>query len=190
MRRIVSVVGTVVVVVLAFLGIGGTAIFRNAPQDPFGPADAVFVLGGEHDGRESYGRQLVRDGVAPMLVLSNPYPSSDSLMRTMCNPREAQVPVICRRPEPSTTYGEALLIKELVAEHRWKRVVVVTWQYHLPRTRYVFERCFTADSAMMIMRAVPRQYRLPTALWEYIYFYQFLAFAKALATLDCSADER
>lgn len=179
-RRVLTVVATALVVVLVSVGVVGTVVFRNAPEDPLRPADAVFVLGGEHDGREAYGLQLVRDGVAPVLVLSDPYPRSDRLMRRMCAARPAGREVLCRAPVPGTTLGEAVLLRRLAAERGWRTVVVVTWQYHLPRARFIFRNCFSAQGDSTVMRAVPRSYQLASGHWEFTYLYQLLAFGKAV----------
>jgi hypothetical protein len=53
-RRAVAV-GAVVVVVLFVVGITGHFLFVGAAEDSLQRADAVVVLGGEHDGREKYG---------------------------------------------------------------------------------------------------------------------------------------
>lgn len=176
----VTVVATAVVVLLLLVAAVGTVVFRYAPQDDLRKADAVFVLGGEHDGREDYGFQLVRDGVAPVLVLSNPYRSSDPVMKKACNRRPPGVEVLCVPPKPSTTLGEAKLIRQLARERGWATVVVASWQYHLPRARFIFEHCFSSSADSTVMRAVPREYRLSAGSWEYTYLYQFFALGKAV----------
>lgn len=40
-------------------------------------ADAIVVLGGDHDGREEYGLSLAEQGYAPQIIFSNPYRSND-----------------------------------------------------------------------------------------------------------------
>src|SRR6476646_637951 len=116
MRRVISVIGFTVVSLFATVAVSGTLLFANASSDPVRKVDAVVVLGGEHDGREKYGLSLVRAGIAPVLVLSNPYPADDKLMRRMCKPREREFEILCKKPIPATTRGEALLVRELAAE--------------------------------------------------------------------------
>lgn len=180
LRRALTVIATVLVVGLLLVAGVGTVVFRYAPQDDVRHADAVFVLGGEHDGREDYGIQLVRDGVAPVLVLSNPYRASDPVIRRACDTRLRGVEVLCVKPKPATTLGEALLIRQLARERGWKTVVVASWQYHLPRARFIFRHCYSAAPDSTVMRAVPRDYRLTAGSWEYTYLYQFFALGKAI----------
>lgn len=179
-RRALTVIATIVVLGLLVVAGTGTVLFRHAAQDDLRHADAVFVLGGEHDGREDYGLQLVRDGVAPVLVLSNPYRASDPVIRRACETRVRGVEVLCVKPKPSTTLGEALLIRQLARERGWKTIVVASWQYHLPRARFIFRRCFSSSPDSTIMRAVPRDYHLTAGSWEYTYLYQFFALGKAV----------
>jgi uncharacterized SAM-binding protein YcdF (DUF218 family) len=53
--------------------------------------------------------------------------------------------VVCLRPEPDSTRAEARAAGSLVADRRWKRVLVVTTTYHVTRSRLLFSRCTDAD---------------------------------------------
>lgn len=75
-RRLLVAIEAIVLVmaiILVDMGISGYFVFANAKIDQLEHADAIIVLGGEHDGREDYGLQLARDGWASTVVLSNPY---------------------------------------------------------------------------------------------------------------------
>ena len=80
------------------LGASGTALFATADNDALKPVDAIVVLGGEHDGRDAYGLELAESGVAPVVVLSNPYEDDDWVMRKMCRDT-SDIQVICEAPE-------------------------------------------------------------------------------------------
>jgi uncharacterized SAM-binding protein YcdF (DUF218 family) len=175
-------VGCAVVSLLAIVAVSGTVLFANAASDPLRRVDAVVVLAGEHDGREEYGLTLVRAGVAPLLVVSNPYRAGDQFIQRVCNTPHAGIEVLCRRPTPATTRGEALLVRELAADRHWTSIVVVSWGFHLPRARLIFDECFPGS---VVMRAVPRGYRYSLVRWEYTYVYQYGAFAKALFQGPC-----
>lgn len=174
---------TVIVVVNS---VAGSIIFGNAADDGgVAHVDAVVVLGGEHDGREAYGLALARRGVAPTLMLSDPYPAADELMRQMCTRHDDSVEVICFRPDPSTTHGEALAARHLALERHWKRILVISWRYHLPRARLVFHQCLSNTGIAVLARAVPRDFFVPGWYWQYIYFYQFAGIAKAMTVDRC-----
>jgi uncharacterized SAM-binding protein YcdF (DUF218 family) len=185
-RRAVSVVVAATIVVLAAVGVSGYFLFTTAPDDALQHADAVVVLGGEHDGREEYGISLARRVGARTVLLSNPYPAGDPVMRPLCEARVDGVDVICRRPLPPTTRGEALMAREQSNAHGWQRIVVVTWRFHLLRARAIFSQCYSDDHGRIMMHAVPKNYDLPFAIWQYIYVYQYLGLAKALVQGSCA----
>lgn len=177
-RYLVPTVMATLVVLLFVNGASGTLLFARAPVDPLAAADAVIVLGGEHDGREAYGLKLAEQGFADTVVLSNPYAASDKTMKKACAP-QPDIRVICRPPVPGTTRGEALLARQLADEHGWTSVIVVSWRYHLPRARKIFEQCFVNAERSVIMRDVPRRYPFSVAQWQYTYLYQYGGWVKA-----------
>nr|WP_231751005.1 YdcF family protein [Mycobacterium sp. NAZ190054] len=178
-RRLLIPASMAALVLLLFVnGASGTLLFAHARADPLARADAIVVLGGEHDGRENYGLDLAAQGYAPTVLLSNPYHAEDKVMRKACRPR-SDIRVICRAPEPSTTLGEAMMARQLADAHGWQRVIVVSWRYHLPRARRIFEQCFTSPTRSVIMRDVPRDYPFSVAQWQYTYLYQYGGWVKA-----------
>jgi uncharacterized SAM-binding protein YcdF (DUF218 family) len=181
--RRTAVVGTTFVTVMAALnGAAGYLIFSDATDSALSRVDAVIVLGGEHDGREDYGLALAPQVHASTVVLSDPYPDTDQLMRRMCLPRNDAVKVVCSRPHPSTTHGEAMMTRRLAGERHWKNILIVSWRYHLPRARLVFNQCVSAIGVSITAKAVPRQYALPVWYWQYLYLYQFAGIVKAVAS--------
>jgi uncharacterized SAM-binding protein YcdF (DUF218 family) len=184
-RAVLAVVAGMLALVL-LASAGGVMLFTNAPTEPLQRADAVVVLGGEHDGREDYGLALARSGWAPTVVISNPYPSSDPIMRRVCTQSDGSVEVICMTPFPLTTRGEAELVRRLGIQRAWSKIIVVTWKYHVPRARLIFWQCFSQNWDTVIMRAVPRRYDFSPLRWESIYAYQYGGFLKAFAQGDCN----
>jgi uncharacterized SAM-binding protein YcdF (DUF218 family) len=184
-RRAAVFVTTVLTAIMAVNGAAGYIVFSNATDDALSHVDAVVVLGGEHDGREAYGMALARDGLASTVVLSNPYPVADELMGRMCMRRSGAIEVICLRPKPSTTRGEAIMTRRLARERNWKKILVVTWRYHLPRAGLVFRQCLSGIDVSTSVKAVPREYILPIWYWQYIYLYQFAGIGKVLLADGC-----
>jgi uncharacterized SAM-binding protein YcdF (DUF218 family) len=167
------------VVLLVDIGISGYVLFANARVDELQRVDAIVVLGGEHDGREDYGLKLARAGWAPTVVLSNPYDVGDPVMTRVCQ-AEPDIEVICARPDPMTTRGEAILMRQLAEERGWSNIMVISWRYHLPRARLIFRQCFSAEPGRTVMVAVPRRYRLGPLGWEYVFAYQWAGLATAV----------
>lgn len=188
LRRCLATVQALVVVLVVLLvdmGISGYVLFANAKVDELQRVDAIIVLGGEHDGREQYALNLARAGWAPTVVLSNPYRAGDPVMARAC--RESPgIEVICERPNPMTTRGEAILMRRLAQVRGWSNIMVISWRYHLPRARLVFRQCFSAEPGATVMVAVPRRYQLSLLGWEYIFTYQWAGLAKAVVQGECS----
>ena len=183
-RVILESIAAVLVIVLVDVGIAGILLFTNAKDDELQRADAIVVLAGEHDGREEYGLRLARDGWAPTVVLSNPYLRNDDVMEQYCRPAEG-VEVICKKPPTLTTRGEAEMVRQLAQERSWTKIIVLTWRYHIPRARLVFRQCYSEEAGTTVMRAMPREYEYSFLQWEFMYFYQFAGFAKAVLQGSC-----
>jgi uncharacterized SAM-binding protein YcdF (DUF218 family) len=162
----------------------GYFVFTRARSSPLGEADAVVVLAGEHDGREEYGISLAQRGLASTVVLSNPYRSQDKLMRQLCDARYDRIQVICNRPQETTTRGEAMMTRELAVQRHWRRLIVVTWRFHIPRTRFIFGQCLSPETEVSYV-AIPRQYLYSLATWNSQYLYQYAGFAKAAVATSC-----
>ena len=173
------------IAVLFLNGATGTLFFAHARPDSLAKADAIVVLGGEHDGREAYGLKLAGQGYAPTVLMSDPYGPRDPVMKRYCR-RQADIEVICRPPVPSTTRGEALMTRALAEQRGWRSVIVISWRYHLPRARRIFDVCFGAPDRSVIMRDVPRTYRFSVAQWQYTFLYQYGGFVKAEVQGGCA----
>jgi len=178
-RRLATVSVVTLFALLLGTGVVGSICLANAKQDLLRRTDAIVVLGGEHDGREQYGLSLLHEGYAPTLLLSNPYPPGDPVMRRACSRPISGGEVICRRPETLTTSGEAMMTRDLAIQRNWRSVIVVSWRFHLPRARYTFGKCLAWPADAFVMRSVPRDYGRSLADWEFTFTYQYLAFAKA-----------
>lgn len=177
-RRLIPASIAAVVLLLFLNGASGTVLFAHARPDPIEQVDAIVVLGGEHDGRETYGLDLAEQGYAHTVLMSDPYGSKDAIMKKACRPRP-DIEVICRPPVPGTTRGEAIMARELAEERGWRTIIVVSWRYHLPRARKIFEQCFASPTRHVLMRDVPRSYPFSVAQWQYTYLYQYSAWVKA-----------
>lgn len=114
---------------------GAAYLFVGHHDDRPAKADAVVVLSGTKQ-RLPVGERLVRQGYAPLLVVSrstDPKPAEQ---------RACRRGALCFRADPYSTRGEARAIARLAAQHHWRRVLVVTSQFHVFRTRILIHRCY------------------------------------------------
>lgn len=122
--------------------IAATWLFVVHHDDRPVKADAVVSLSGTSS-RLPLALRLVRNGYAPLLVVSRS-DDPDALERRVCAHR-AGVRVLCFRAEPYSTTGEA----RFIGSRTWRRIDVVTSQFHVFRARILIERCFHGGLRMV-----------------------------------------
>jgi uncharacterized SAM-binding protein YcdF (DUF218 family) len=103
-------------------------------------ANAVFVLSGSRT-RLPVGLKLVREGWAPLLVVSRSEANATELELKACA-HQLDVRVLCVGAHPYSTVGESELLARLAAGRHWSAVDVVTSQYHVFRARILLKRCY------------------------------------------------
>ena len=118
-------------------------------------ADAVVVLAGSKT-RLPVGLRLVREGYAPLLVVSRG--GSTRLEERVCGGITG-VHVICFEPDPDSTVGEARFIGELARRRGLGRIDVVTSHFHVFRARVLIERCYHGELTMV--GAPQAEWKLP-----------------------------
>lgn len=108
-------------------------------------ADAVVVLSGGRNWRLDPALKLVERRVAPILAISSPFRDQKwTKAHRLCNGQDGPLrfKVICFQAVPYSTRGEAETVTRLAKHDGWKRIVVVTSEYHVTRARMLFRRCY------------------------------------------------
>jgi uncharacterized SAM-binding protein YcdF (DUF218 family) len=147
-------------IVLAALAVASVPLFILYDDDPVAKADAVMVLAGEKR-RLQTGLELVERGVAPVLVISDGLDPRWTRANRLCRFGDPER-IVCVRPDPYSTRGEARLAARLARERGWDSLVVVTSRFHLFRARTLFERCF--DGRLDLVGSPNPRWRLPLAI--------------------------
>jgi uncharacterized SAM-binding protein YcdF (DUF218 family) len=112
-----------------------------------GPADAgpIVVLGGSADERARLGIELAEGPPRRDVILS-----ADAAKHAERYGRDCEeVDTHCVVPRPLSTWGEAQLVAELARGRDWPAVTVVTSEFHVPRSRMIFQRCVDVRVAMV-----------------------------------------
>ena len=135
-------------------------LFITYADDPATSADAVIVLAGNKQ-RLPVALELMRREVAPTLVVSDGLDPLNPRAKRVCTTRQAFA-ILCPKPEPFSTRGEARLIAGLAAEHGWSSIVVVSSRFHLLRARLLIERCY--DGRIAMVGAPLEAWRLPIVI--------------------------
>jgi hypothetical protein len=166
-RRLRRALVAAVVVLALFVGATlGVLVFP--PTDRPSRADAIFMLDGEGD-RIDEALALARAGYAPVLAVSQSSPWR------IC-PKPSEVPgvrVICFRPNPDTTQGEAREAELLARRYGWKKVIFVVERSQDVRARLRISRCYHGQT--LVVAVDP-----PMGQWPGLIAYQWAAMVKAL----------
>jgi uncharacterized SAM-binding protein YcdF (DUF218 family) len=64
-----------------------------------------------------------------------------------------------------STREEAAALSEFVASHGWKRILVVTSNYHTRRARYIYERTMPSGTELRVIAAHDSEYD-PNSWWR------------------------
>ncbi|MGH9794711.1 MAG: YdcF family protein [Candidatus Acidiferrales bacterium] len=141
-------------------------------EDDLEPADAIVVLGDDNyaGDRAARGAELFQARWAPVVVASGrylrPYASvADLIARDLTDggvPPDAIIPL---RHRAASTREEALAVSELARERRWRRLIVVTSNYHTRRARYIFRDVLGADFDIRVAPAADSEFD-PRAWWQ------------------------
>lgn len=187
---IAKLIGLIIIVVLV-----GLVYLARAPllrvagnywikSDVPANVDAIVVLSDDNvtADRATRAADLYHDGWAPRIVGSGrrlrSYISIADLMQHDLEsrgvPKQALIPFA---HDAANTLEELRGIREFVDQHGWKRIMIVTSNYHTRRTHYLCEHVFPADVHVLVVAAPDHDYD-PDSWWRTrkglkIYFHEF-----------------
>jgi uncharacterized SAM-binding protein YcdF (DUF218 family) len=142
-------------------------------SDPLQPTDALVPLAG-HTERVEYAAELFEQGFAKTFVATN-MPHHTPGVRESYSAlvaREASwhdVPssdIIQATTVVSTTYEEALVVRELAHQQEWQSLLVVTSPSHTRRARFIFHDVFRDTGTRVVIRPVDNHWYTPTTWWH------------------------
>jgi uncharacterized SAM-binding protein YcdF (DUF218 family) len=147
-------------------------------------SDAIVILSDDNYFAERAERaaQLYRAGDAPRVVASGrflrPYATVADLMLHDLKERGVPENAIVRFPHhAANTQAEAVEIAHLIRERGWKKILLVTSNYHTRRSRYIFERVLPSGTTLLVVSAPDTDFN-PDRWWEShqgrsIFFHEF-----------------
>ncbi|ANI93324.1 YdcF family protein [Dietzia timorensis] len=142
LRRFVRVLLVLVcIAVVVWVGLGAWFLSERHRSEPV-RSDAIVMLAGADDGRHRVARNLLQDGYAPELLVSNPDSAGKKKAAELCRMKATD----CFSPVPKTTAGEVRAVREAAegAEDSgdgWDSIIVVTNKPHAARAGAFFRRC-------------------------------------------------
>lgn len=167
--------------------LAGIPLYVLPATDEPGPVDVIYVIGPPTDARIDVAMDMMAQGHAQALMVSldpaesGEYPQAASACAQDGDTRLPQdATVLCARPDPFTTRGEARELEAQMAEHGWDSAAVITFTPHVSRARMIMDRCATGDVSM-----VDSGESLDPWYWAYHYAYQSAGYAKAFILQGC-----
>ncbi len=141
--------------------------------DPLAPADAIVVLAGNGIERTAQAARLYRAGYAPWYVVTDmplnvPGVRTDhaELMKTEAVWQGVPENVIVRAPGThTTTYSEALAVRQMAEERGWRSLLVVSDPYHLRRARMCFRDALRGTGVTISVQPVDPSSYDPATWW-------------------------
>jgi uncharacterized SAM-binding protein YcdF (DUF218 family) len=141
-------------------------------EDPLEKSDAMIVLSDDnfYADRATRAAELFREGMAPLVVASGrrlrPNAGIAELMEHDLVERGVPRDKILRFPQDGdNTREEAEALAKLVRSKKWRRIIVVTSNYHTRRARYIFHRVFPQDIETRVASARDGDFD-PERWWE------------------------
>ncbi|GGH41114.1 YdcF family protein [Microbacterium album] len=174
-RRYVGVALAVAGVMLLAWAAFGIRIVLFPQHDPVERSDAIVVLGPVPEWRQDMAAELVDEGLADTVAYTS---FTHSLSEAYCDPIRPGVETLCYKPDPLTTQGEAAWVKDQAAQRGWERVIVITMDSHIERSRFIFNNCVGDDLEVDVTGRRNPSEDLEFLVWQF--FYQTFAFAKAV----------
>ncbi|MGO4588484.1 YdcF family protein [Paenarthrobacter sp. 2TAF44] len=146
-RATVRVTVSVLVIALLWL-IAAFQFFYSPPRVVPHRTDAIVVLGGLSKERLPVAQELQDSLDIPILVVSTTGLSGNVEGDALCH-EDDDPDLVCFRPSPLNTRGEARGLAELIAQNGWKSITVVTSDYHLLRAGTLMRQCTSVEIQMV-----------------------------------------
>lgn len=164
----------------ALVAVAGVPLYVFPATDEPREVDVVYVIGPPADQRMEAARAMLDEGLADTLMVSLDPTHTDWRVAQKVCAGEWDFDVVCHRPSPFTTRGEAQWLRDEVQARGWTSAAVITFTPHIMRTRVLFDRCFDGD--LVMVETDPER---PLNEWAYQYAYQTAAFTKVAARPSC-----
>ena len=123
-------------------------------------SDAIVILGDDNYGGDRAARaaDLLKAGWAPRVVASGrylrPYASIAELeARDLTDHGVPATAIVRLDHRAEDTREEAFAISQLISSRGWKRIILVTSNFHTRRSRYICERTFPPGTVLRVVAA-------------------------------------
>src|SRR5271155_212357 len=153
-------------------------------DEPPETSDVIVVLSGDNYDAERATRaaSLFKSGMAPRVVatgraLRSYATTTDLMKRDLIEHGVPETAIVPFTHKADDTRDEAAVVSEFVASHGWKKILLVTSNYHTRRSQYIYEHSLPANDQLLTVAAPDSDYD-PNYWWKTrtggkIFFYEF-----------------
>jgi uncharacterized SAM-binding protein YcdF (DUF218 family) len=141
-------------------------------DEPAAPSDALIVLGDDNyaGDRAFHTAGLYREGVAPVVVASGRMlrqnaSAADLIEHDLESFGVPAASIVKLSHRADNTKDEAVEVAKLVDTRHWKRILVVTSNYHTRRARFIYGRVLPSSVTFRVSGARDSEFD-PTRWWQ------------------------
>src|SRR6202167_334173 len=160
-------------------------------DEPPETSDVIVVLSGDNYDAERATRaaSLFKSGMAPRVVatgraLRSYATTTDLMKRDLIEHGVPETAIVPFTHKAENTREEAAVVSDYVASHGWKKILLVTSNYHTRRSEYIYERTLPPGTQLRVISAPDTDYD-PQSWWRTsegvrIFFHEFGGYLHAL----------
>ena len=153
-------------------------------DEPPETSDVIVVLSGDNYDAERAARaaSLFKSGMAPHVVatgraLRSYATTTDLMKRDLIEHGVPETAIVPFTHKADDTRDEAAVVSEFVASHGWKKILLVTSNYHTRRSQYIYEHTLPSNDQLLTVAAPDSDYD-PNYWWKTrtgvkIFFHEF-----------------
>lgn len=167
-RKIKLIAGFLIFCIIALILFkAGTYLVVNETPHK---VDAIVVISGDRGERTEYGVKLFKEGYAEHLIFSGGIVYNNVTMAELMEKHAIELGVsedkILVENKADSTYENALFSKEILEKNNFKSAIVVSSNYHMRRTKMLFNRAFKKSDISLTFCASSSKYFNPNRWWN------------------------
>ena len=180
----------ILIVILVILALSTTAYLLRVPlmttmarlliiDDPLQPAEIIYILNGEVNTRPFHAARLFEQDLAPQIVIPREedgpasevglYPNGTDVSVNILQEEgvsEENIIVVEVEGGVTSTYDEAIILRNYIEANNIQSVIVVTSSFHTRRSQWIFQKVLTDANIQFQMSAAPQWKFDETDWWQ------------------------
>lgn len=180
----------ILIVILVILALSATAYWLRVPlmttmarlliiDDPLQPAEIIYILNGEVNTRPFHAAQLFERDLASQIVIPREEDGPASEIGLYPNGTDVSVNILQEEGVPeeniivveveggvTSTYDEAIILRDYIEANNIESVIVVTSSFHTRRSQWIFQKVLTDGNIQFQMSAAPQWKFDETDWWQ------------------------